>query len=731
MGMGLLNMNILTLIAWTIAPICLSMMTGCSSANQEPQALTAKEPIYYTEGLNGYRWANVAIGGGGFVTGVYLHPRHRDLVYLKTDIGGFYRWNPVNKSWLPLTDHFPLSLKNYYGGEALAVDPNNPNIVYIATGKYLEWEPKGTIFKSTDRGKTWKKLNIDLPMGGDQKQRWAGERLVVNPFDSNTIFFGSRKDGLWKSSDAGVTWAKVTSFPQTLIDGIGIVSIVFDQQSSGLVYANVYGDGIYQSTDTGATWSKMSGSPTESQRLAVASNGILYVTHQSGVSKYTNEVWSDITPKGKQAFFNALAINPTNPNDILVALGQSTSTKIYRTLDGGVTWREKKASANRTVPWRNHNYPFTVWTSAIEFDPNVPGKVWLTDGFGTWQTNDINAEPVVWSDYVQGIEEIVSFSLVAPPQGSILLSSAADVNGFAHNNGLNAYPSKNFRRSGSFGQDTFALAYSEIAPLQVVSVGGNRWNSTFTGATSTDGGLTWTKFKKWTANQMPLRVAVSATNPNLFVVTVSEAQPLRTTDGGASWSAVSGLPNAPKGPWYWGQPLVADPVDGNRFYYYSNGNIYRSNDGGASFSVSNSSLPSEHWSNLRCRLKTVPGFKDEVWLSLDWSGLWRSTDGGVTFSKLPSVKRAYLYAFGKPPTGSSTPALYLYGQINGMGDSSSSSEEGVSGIFRSLDRGKTWSNITSFSNAMAASWQQFGLVFIGTDGRGIFYGTPDTLAISN
>ncbi|MEH2175579.1 hypothetical protein [Nostoc sp.] len=83
-----------------------------------------------------YQWANVSIGGGGFVTGIYLHPLERDLAYIKTDNGGFYRWNSKDYKWIPLTDKFRLQQSNYYGGEALALDPNNPNIVYIAAGKY-------------------------------------------------------------------------------------------------------------------------------------------------------------------------------------------------------------------------------------------------------------------------------------------------------------------------------------------------------------------------------------------------------------------------------------------------------------------------------------------------------------------------------------------------------------------------------------------------------------------
>lgn len=698
----------------------MTLMVGCAAGNPQPGATKLTAPIRYAIGQNGYRWANVSIGGGGFVTGVYLHPLQKDLAYIRTDVGGFYRWNAADKTWIPLNDSFSLAQKTYYGGESLAVDPNDPDIVYMAAGKYSQWEPKGSIFKSRDRGKTWTKLNIDLGMDSNDKQRWAGERLAVNPSNSNEIYFGSRHNGLWKSSDAGATWRQVTSCSPTLTAGIGILGILFDKQVPGLVYINVYGDGVYKSTDTGATWSKIEGSPKQAQRMATTSNGFLYVTHESGVSKYADGVWKNITPYRNPASFNALGVNPTNPDNLLVALGQSTSTKIYETLDGGNTWIEKKASIKHTVPWWDDSM-FSTWTSAIEFDPNVPGKVWMTNGFGVLQTDDIHANPVVWTNYAQGHEELVTFALAAPPEGAVLLSGVADVDGFYHNNGLNAFPSKMFDGISFANRDTLGIAYSESQPSRVVRVGGSRWNSTYTGATSQNGGLTWKKFQSFPPKTIPLRVAVSATNPNLFVVAVSKAQPLRTTDGGASWSKVSGLPNGPEGPWYWGQPLVADKVDGNMFYYYNEGKVYRSNDGGASFSLVNSSLPTSKWDWYS--LKTVPGVKDEVWLSLDWNGLFRSTDGGKTMTKLSSVERAYLFAIGKPQKGSTTPALYLYGKVAGMGE----------GIFRSLDRGETWKSIGSVQNpiggepnVMEASWQQFGLVFIGTNGRGIYYGTPDS-----
>ncbi|OKH33683.1 hypothetical protein NIES2119_22425 [[Phormidium ambiguum] IAM M-71] len=660
------------------------------------------------------KWKNVSIGGGGYVTGIFLHPLEKNLIYIKTDVGGFYRWNPQNQSWIPLTDHFSLSQSNYYGGEALALDLKNPNIVYIAAGKYL-WE-KGSIFKSSDRGQTWTKLNIDLPMGGNQKKRWAGERLAVNPFNSDIIFFGSRRDGLWKSVNAGKSWTKVTSFLGTPEKDIGISAILFDSKKSGLVYANAYGDGIYKSTDTGVTWQKLSGSPQSVRRIAISPDGTLYVTSEGeqGVSKYQDNVWQNITPKNVKAVFNAISINPNNPEEILVALGERPGTKIYRSLDGGNNWTEIQRSMNSTVPWWNGIMLRQPWISSLAFDPYTKDRVWLTDWYGIWQTENIKSNPVVWRNYQQGHEELVTFALVSPPKGSVLLSGMADVDGFNHKDGLDRFPQQEFGGNGLSFQDTYGIAYQEKNPLRIVRISGKRWNKTFGGAISNDGGKSWQKLPNFPEKKMPLRVAVSATNPDVFLVTISDEKPLITKDGGKNWSEISTLPKGAKGPWNWAQPLAADPVDGKTFYYYASGKLYRSTDGGANFEIVNESLLRDRWHAL----KTAPGVKGELWLSLDKDGLFRSTNGGKNFTKIPTVERAYLFALGKPPQGSKIPALYLYGKVSGKSE----------GIFRSLDRGRTWTAISDRSqpignkpNVMEASKQQFGLVFIGTNGRGIYY----------
>ncbi|NER31786.1 MAG: hypothetical protein F6J89_30300, partial [Symploca sp. SIO1C4] len=186
-----------------------------------------------------YTWDNIAIGGMGFVTGIGIHPTEPGIVYVRTDVGGIYRWDSVANRWIPLMDEFGESEEHHYGIESIALDPNNPDILYAATGYYTR-ETTSDILKSTDRGQNWVPTELKTPagtnvrMGGNEDWRWTGERLAVDPSNSNIIYFGSRLDGLYKSENSANTWNKVTSFSATDLSEGGITFVLFDPQSGHL-----------------------------------------------------------------------------------------------------------------------------------------------------------------------------------------------------------------------------------------------------------------------------------------------------------------------------------------------------------------------------------------------------------------------------------------------------------------------------------------------------------------
>jgi photosystem II stability/assembly factor-like uncharacterized protein len=693
---------LLALIVVVLQPIVLMSWQSISAQTQAFQTRLPRD------------WSNVSIGGGGYVTGLYLHPKERDLMYIRTDNGGIFRWNRQNQRWIPLIDQVSLNRINSYGGEAIALDPNNANLLYVALGKYVS-EGAGMVLKSSDRGKTWVTSNLTVPMGGDQNKRWAGNRLAVNPFDSNVLLFGSRQNGLWRSIDGGLTWTQVQSLSATLNPEIGVLAIAFDPQTLGLVYISVYGDGIYQSRDAGNTWRKLPNGPTEAMKLAVARN-TLYATSTTGVQHYDQGNWHDITPPGQQGkVFNGLSIHPRDPSQILVSQGEKGSPKIFYSNNGGDRWTTKQVHVKKTVPWLPDDF-FADHASAIAFDPQVRDRVWLTDWFSVWRTDRITADRSIWTNEVQGLEQTVVFALAAPPNGTSLLSGIADMEGFYHRR-LDAYPAKRLGLRGQawkeqFFQDTYSIAYCARNPQSVVRVGGDRWRSAYNGAISKDGGKSWKPFATFDQTKMPQRVAVSATDPQRFLVTISQQLPLQTSDGGASWRTVSGLPKGISGPWNWTQPLASDSVNGNVFYYYADGTFFRSDNGGVSFVTVNTKLPKQAWNSVQ----TVPGVEGEVWVSLGDAGLYRSTDRGNSFSRLPTISDAKLIAFGR--SRNKALSLYLYGKLRDRRE----------GLFRSIDRGKTWesldqkqSTIATQPTVLAVSQRDPNLVFVGTNGRGIYY----------
>ncbi|MGL5835765.1 MAG: hypothetical protein ACRC1Z_21425 [Waterburya sp.] len=717
-------------LGWFFISLILLTVVITQKLNPTEITLAAQKPMFNQEITREHQWQSVPIGGGGYVTGIYVHPHVADLVYMQTDNGGAYRWHPQQQQWENIIDNFPRLPWNYYGVEGLALDPQNPELVYLALGKYTS-SGRGRLWKSSDRGHTWTESDLQVPMGGNQDKRWGGNRLVVSPHDSNLLLFGSRQAGLWRSADAGIHWLQVNSFGAYPYPEIGLVAVTFDPQDPLQVYLSAYGDGIYQSHDAGLTWTKMQWSPVHGMKIVVAGDRSVYVTSDTspGVSKYINGVWHDITPQGYQEqIFNALSVYPHNSNQVLVALGETGDSKIFYSADGGQTWAEKSAKLqlNPKVPWWP-DYFFNDYNSAVVFDPNFPQRVWSSDWFGVWRTDNFEAQKALWTNYPQGQEQLVTFTLLSPPQGTVLLSGVADMEGFYHYS-LDAYPQERlshedqktrslFKPWDSYWQDTYDIAYCGTQPLNLVRVGGKRNDLQNTGATSPDGGITWKEFRNFPTDKIPLRVAVSANNSGQFVVIRSEGQPLYSSDNGNSWQQVVGLPDGIPGPWNWVQPLAADGKNGHKFYYYAGGTLYLSNDGGKTFAGVNHSLPPVDYHVM----KTVPGVENEVWLALDHHGLYASQDGGVNFTAIAQVENAQLLAFGKPQNRQDLPWLYLYGKITDQGE----------GLFRSGDRGTTWlklDDIPLFTDAggttlrvLEASQQEPNLVFVGTDGRGIYH----------
>ena len=102
----------------------------------------------------GYDWRSVTVGGGGFAPGVVFSPVERGLAYLRTDMGGAYRWDEAADRWIPLEDS--IAIGSYMGVESVVADPVDPDIVYLAVG--MSSRSPAAVLRSHDRGAHWQEI---------------------------------------------------------------------------------------------------------------------------------------------------------------------------------------------------------------------------------------------------------------------------------------------------------------------------------------------------------------------------------------------------------------------------------------------------------------------------------------------------------------------------------------------------------------------------------------------
>ena len=246
-------------------------------------------------------WRQVNLQGMGFVTGALAHPTEPDLVYVRTDVGGMYRWDVTASAWIPLNDNKGTG----YGIESFALDRSDPNLLYAGIGD----RDTGRVWKSEDRGQSWQATGLVLEMEPNGDWRRCGERMAVDPHDGNRVYYGSVAHGLWTSRDRGTTWSSAdTSALPAGIDG-GQVCVLCDPSSGSpgnacrVVYVAVHGHGLFRSVDSGKSWDPVPGGPDTSSRPihgAVTLGGNVYLTYHGATGAlYTCDQESalrDITP---------------------------------------------------------------------------------------------------------------------------------------------------------------------------------------------------------------------------------------------------------------------------------------------------------------------------------------------------------------------------------------------------------------------------------------------------
>ncbi len=282
------------------------------------------------------------------IEGVNSEPR---ILYVGSAGGGVWKTTNAGVSFKSIFDKYCQSIG------ALAVDQKNPKVLFVGTG---ESNMRNTVsvgdglYRSTDEGENWTKIS-----GFDSTEHIS--RIIIDPQNSNNVYVAvpgplwsdSKHRGLYKSTDGGKTFEKILFINEQT----GVADIAVNTVNPSIVYATTWefrrkpysfnsggkGSGIYKSTDGGKTWKELT-------------NGL------------------PAKPFGR----SAITLAPSAP-DNLIAIIEAEKTGLYISADGGETWKSQSATMNVV------SRPF--YFSCLVIDPKDPKRVYRP-GFGFSYSDD-------------------------------------------------------------------------------------------------------------------------------------------------------------------------------------------------------------------------------------------------------------------------------------------------------------------------------------------------------
>ncbi|MBA3544664.1 MAG: glycoside hydrolase [Chthoniobacterales bacterium] len=306
------------------------------------------------------RWRNIGPHRGGRVRAISGVPLQPNVFYMAQVNGGVFRTNDYGRTWQPIFDDQPTGSVG-----ALAVSVSNPEVIYVGSGEGLHRPDLSVgdgIYKSNDAGKTWAHLGLR------DAQQIA--QIAVDPRNPDHLLvavpghpYGPNEErGIFLSTDGGKIFAK-TLYKD---ENTGAADVQFDPTNPQIAYASLWearegpwenaewngtNGGIFKSTDGGQTWKPL-----------------------------TKGLPNDVV----QA---QLAIAPGAPKTLLAAVATLDAGKIFRSDDGGESWTLATTDERPGARIGGGDLP------VLRIDPKNPDVVYAasvvcwksTDGGKTWE----------------------------------------------------------------------------------------------------------------------------------------------------------------------------------------------------------------------------------------------------------------------------------------------------------------------------------------------------------
>ena len=379
-----------------LAIICGLLMPTHLWAQPSSPADTATSPVF-----KGMAWRNIGPTRGGRSLGVAGSPGRKQEYYFGAVGGGLWK---TTDGGTKLVTRYGWAVDQFVRG-AVAVAESNPDIVYIGTG---ETQLRGNImqgdgvYKSTNAGKTW--TNIGL------KNTQAIARVRVHPTNPDIVYvaalghpYGPNEErGIFRTTDGGKTWKKVLYKS----DKAGGVDLIIDRTNPNVLYASIWqvyrkpwkmwgggGDsGLFKSTDGGNTWTELTRkpgmpkgtvgkigvtvSPVDPNRvwaIVEAEDGGVYRSDDAGMTwKHVND---ERKLRQRAFYYSRIYADPIDKNGVYCL-----NVNFYKSTDGGV----KFSKAIKVPHGDNHDLWIDPADSTRMIAANDGGGTVSVNGGKTW-----------------------------------------------------------------------------------------------------------------------------------------------------------------------------------------------------------------------------------------------------------------------------------------------------------------------------------------------------------
>ncbi len=531
--------------------------------------------------------------GVGRIDAIEIDPVNNNIIYCGSPSGGL--WKSINggNTWNPQTDYLPV-----IGISSIAIDPNNSNTLYIATGDKDAYAVYSVgVLKSTDGGLTWNTTGLDWNV----LQFRIIHKLVIHP-DSSNILFAATSNGLYKTTDAGINWSIVLN--------IEAEDIEFKPGDPSVIYI-VSNSEFYKSTDGGNNYTPVNVSISTRAQITVTEANPAYIymiSSGSGVYRSTDSgnSFSFMGPypdQGNVAWY-ALSAAASHTNADQIHVGEFET---WVSNNGG-------SSFQKTSQWTWDNSIGYVHCDIHEMICKGGTIYCGSDGLITKSTNG----GVSWINLTEGIGTRQFYRI------GCSATHADKVIGGSQDNGTSVMTNGNWHEwLGADGMEC-VINWSNKDIVYGTIQFGNFYKS-LTGGNMGDENIAQPGQGAWITP-----FVMDHSNPE--VLYVGNDQVMKTTNGMMSWTSIGNFGSGTI------DAIAVAPSNSDYLYASKNENIFMTSTGGTSWTNINGNLPvhnityiSVHPSDPLKVAISMSGYTDneKVYKSIDGGQNWTNISGNL------------------------------------------------------------------------------------------------------